>query len=484
MPIFLRGVRRRQLEGGLPQQFQPPPRLPPRPELTRTALAQEVPRRSSSSDSLLTLLNDFDEGLAPERLAPEGMAAEPPLAIPRYMLAAVHDATASPISPTTSGDTVTDRVFGHDPSQYNSSRNLMVVLLFMKTGVVVFPSHKLLRFHRYLRQHEKDPPPAAARLTQLGVGFPVFHTLVSLMLIFKRDLPYMVIHQYEPPGRSAGEGVAGAPAAGKLVDLSLPKFEYCRVYYRLLSDLTVAQVLEFDPHGYDRADPLRDRFRVLLLLSPARAHADAVFKGTRMRFLGVTSTTLMFGSRNIRMHVASDGEPILHDYAIGDLEQYMVLHGKLKLEIDRASPLIRLGPNNPFLHFMRRVRASTSQGNGAGKFGQYADATEQGLTPRSKVEGVLALRENPSEVESLATVEQQADANDRLLGTADGTDISGDAVFRDTMQLVVENETTLVVLCMFLVLRELERRKNRGERRNSFGGNGLGSGYAAVFSAS
>lgn len=337
--------------------------------------------RSASEETLSTLVTSNAEANTDE-----GDGVEP------HNTVDVTD--LSSLLTTNSDETAFDdlKVFGKSLTRYTQRRDFPIVLNFLSPGSMVFKSvESLARYQDELKNnigHE-------GHLT-----YPILHISVPVLGIFKKNSPFMVIHRY---------GDRGA------------KYEYCKVYFKILEQNLSCYILVFASHSHD---PI-----VMLNNNSCRPSVDLDLDDTKVRITGVSGATSTFGTGLIKTFLLSDTSPHLCD--------------RLGVTFDRDNVI-------------KTIKIATLKDNELGRLlvGNKSNSTRfrNLMLPQYLIDVPFA---------------KYIDLGDKRIGSMlvrhgsiscfDEKDFSGG---RDEI-----SNTALIIVCINLVLREQELRKNKGNNK-------------------
>jgi hypothetical protein len=348
------------------------PNLPP---LVRPFLP-----RSASEETLSTLVTSSAEA------NPEGDDAEP------------HDTDdltdLSSLLTISSDETAFDdlKVFGKSLTRYTQRRDFPIVLNFLSPGSMVFKSVKsLAAYQDELRNNVGHE----GHLT-----YPILHISVPVLGIFKKNSPFMVIHKY---------GERGA------------KYEYCKVYFKILEQNLSCYILVFASHSHD---PI-----VMLNNNSCRPSVDLNLENTKVRITGVSGATSTFGTGLIKTFLLSDTSPHLCD--------------RLGVTFDRDNVI-------------KTIKIATAKDNELARLlvGNKSNSTRfrNLMLPQYLINMPFA---------------KYIDLGDKRIGSMlvrHGSISCFDEKDASTGSDEISN-TALILVCINLVLREQELRKNKGNNK-------------------
>lgn len=89
-----------------------------------------------------------------------------------------------------------------------------------------------------------------------------------------------------------------------------PKVEFCKVYFKYLKEKIAKYTFQFTPNG-DPKDPENEM--ITMYVSSVTPYADVYYKNTRLRWVGTTNIASTYGSGFFKLLKLSDQSPSLTD---------------------------------------------------------------------------------------------------------------------------------------------------------------------------
>ncbi|ODV81854.1 uncharacterized protein CANTADRAFT_3914 [Suhomyces tanzawaensis NRRL Y-17324] len=177
-------------------------------------------------------------------------------------------------------------VFGHPVHQYTTVREFPIMNTFLQLGVEVFESQQAFE----------------------GGERALWQTSTSVMSVFKRGAPFMVI-------RNSGSRDAGHMTNNNEVT----------VHFRVILSHVLAYVLQF-------AAPTPPV--VVMNNNSSRPTADFEYRNTKLRVVGVTGTTSTFGNGLLKVFVMKPDTAMLSDGVVLRLKNKPEVHNRMLLVVE------------------------------------------------------------------------------------------------------------------------------------------------------
>ncbi|ODQ82348.1 hypothetical protein BABINDRAFT_164155 [Babjeviella inositovora NRRL Y-12698] len=367
-------------------------------------------------------------------------------------------------------ETVTDKYFNEPATHFTAKRQLPIASGFMKNGVLIFPLETSLQIHRFCKQNLNNSRFLANLIDGMrnqGLGLPILQTHSPILGgVFKKNAPFMVIYRFLPP---VGTDHFNPNTPPSLNTCSTEKYEYVKVYYKHLNNRVSGYALHFipDPQFPDQG------FEVIMLNNTVKACTDCYVKGTKLRFLGTTSSNSTFGSSSIKMLVVDDEVPILNDYYSEKKDKE-----KRKFEIAKGCPLLNNYLLNPLRNFFNGLQGNHRQPFRV--FGKWDDSSDSSYAKHQASMGSVVLNkvakhgdisffENPNPPHDKDEAFRQQ-LEERLISLTKTASWPTMMTFEDTIFSVSQNENSLILTCLLLVLQDQEKRKYQASRRLLYSG--------------
>lgn len=163
-------------------------------------------------------------------------------------------------------ETLCDRIFNRPLSDFTIKRKMPLVSAFL-SGVLIFPSEKAFNDHETSKRGKSAIDSSSS---------PVLQSTVPILSAFKRRAPFIMIYRF---------------------DNHLSKEEFCKVYCKVLKGNDTLFTLEFVKNG-------RTKHEVTILNSGSSPCAEAIYKQTKLKFLGSLGGSSTFRSHRIDIIVS------------------------------------------------------------------------------------------------------------------------------------------------------------------------------------
>lgn len=383
------------------------------------------------------------------------------------------------------------KLFGREINDYNSKRNMPIVSLALKTGNLLFPSQQSLDYfkksHKWRltgsmerslsssQQAEQirksirndanlgttinpitavdsnpvsDDDKEVDHLTLAEIEYeedsdlPLFHISTPPLAQFRKNCPYMTISKYYVASELRTK-VLSSNANPKLDAEEPIKYVFCKVHDKYIKSGIKRFTLEFTPNLLCPSES----FKVVMFTHRSKPYTDTIYKGTKLRFVGTSVCTSVFGSSSIQLMVMNEPEAI-------SLLDNMTEDDKPALD-------------NPLL---KEETTLTDISAGSIIYKLYGNSTLPPLAKFTDHHGDIL----PRKVQKLGQIfcYEAIDLTNR-------DDLYGD--YNNVKQVKLD---TMVITCMLLVLREQENKKNPRSLNSQFA-RGLpyasGGGASAVY---
>ncbi|CAK7892982.1 hypothetical protein CAAN1_01S12596 [[Candida] anglica] len=302
------------------------------------------------------------------------------------------------------------RIFQCPISTYTKRLELPVVSNFLSPGVMVFASNESLSAYQKEMNH-KETVKSDGGIEPTTLAQPILYTSTSVWSIFKKNSPFMEIHQ----------------------NISGIRHEFCKVYFRILATNLTCYILNFKFEGSGLTKTV-----ILLNNNSCRPSVDFIYQGSKVRITGITGATSTFGTGFIKSFILDDDTPHLaHDLDIN----------------------IKGGKSDPIKeeNLIKNMKISTSSGN------QLANLLIGGKSNSVIFRNMM----NGKNLINTPFATYLDNGDKRIMGTKlnrHGTI----GCFESPESSKPISENSLVITCIILVLREQEYRKNKGNNKPTF----------------
>lgn len=370
------------------------------------------------------------------------------------------------------------KIFGKNIDQYNAKRTMPIVSLTLKAGQLLFPSQQSVdhykkshkwrltrsmersassssgsNYHQNFHQQSNGRPELRSSISEESVttsndssaiiddddeegdemnveyeedsDLPLFYMFSPPLLLFRKNCPYLVISKYFNASelrqrlRQRRRKSMMTPQQ-QVNDSEEPsKYVFCKAYDKYLKAGIKRFILEFFPNP----DKPEESFKVVMFTHRSKPYTDALYKGTKLRFVGTSVCTSVFRSSAIQLMIMNEPNAIsLMDNMTAD---------------DKPDPA------NPLL---KEETTMTDMSGGAINYKLYGNST---LPPMAKFtdNNYDLLPKKFNKLGFMYCYE--------LINLQNRDEVYGD--YHNVKQVKFD---TMVITCMLLVLREQESKKN------------------------
>lgn len=335
--------------------------------------------------------------------------------------------------------TAVDLVIGRSFSEFNHIRSLPIISMLFQKGIFIFPSSASLNVFKSTYKL-RIKPRNLMKSRAMGNGLPLFHCVCPLLSSFKRSAPVLIIYKFDAPS------IQNQNNEVPLMDSSFVnnKTEYCKVYCKSLRKGSMQYTLKFTP-GND------EQFQVKLLMHPRFAFVDTIYKKTRLRWIGTTQLISLNGSGNFKLIIVNDDSP-----------------GLLDLDLQSSEPLTDYEPSRATVDAISNdFLANLSNFPPIARFTDSTEKTRDNIPQKIifKSLGELKLLEIKQTNENNDYDNENNEINDNENTLSRTQEFQINDILTEEDSILNLPESTLVMTCMSLVLRDHEVRKTNGKSR-------------------
>lgn len=141
----------------------------------------------------------------------------------------------------------------------------------------------------------------------MEVHTPTCTSLLTSYMTFTRQAVCERIHTSK---KTVAKSMAANSSAEPLTTIVEKKYVFCTVYRNwLVGSFVLRFILEFQPDPFDVAS----KFSVVMFVHNYSSYADAMYKGTKVRWLGTAPLFAKSHTDAFNMVLLDDDEPSLHD---------------------------------------------------------------------------------------------------------------------------------------------------------------------------
>lgn len=205
-------------------------------------------------------------------------------------------------------------VFHQEARNFNLKRCMPLIETTLKPGSFLFPSKEV--YINYKAIDTATPSVEVDRLIERDLALPLFYIAQPHFFSLRKNCPSIIIYKYFPQKERLKRIEKKAKDPQLYKDLDVEKYPFCKVHSKFVKSGKIRRyTLEFTPDP----DSLHS-FTLPIFKNRLKPYADTIYKDTRLRWVGITPVSAVYGSGEFKLMVVADKYPHLMDNLKSDLK--------------------------------------------------------------------------------------------------------------------------------------------------------------------